>query len=378
MNLTAVKALQIAVVVGSVAFVVRAQPAPPDLILLNGKVFTSNLSRPYVEALAIRGERIVATGTTKEIIALAGKQTKRIDVGGRTVIPGINDAHDHIQVGPDAYEIQIKSDNPTWKQLTDAIADGAAKVPKGTWIVGAFGEAVLDDPQATRNILDTLVPDDPILLETWTGHAALMNAAGLRKLGVRDEEPNPEGGVYARNPSDGLMTGWAMEFAKFRIGRRFSELVSEQEAIKQLNQFFKQEARWGITTLQNMADPIAQDRCVALFEKSPPPIRVRVMWFGLTGPHGRLKTEGRAKPVSSLPLVTVSGTKWVLDGTPFERSAALRMPYSDRPGTSGELNFSRSEMESMLRESLNSRDQLMVHVVGDRTSETFLNAMIAT
>ena len=243
MNLTPMKALQIAVVVACVALVVRAQPAPPDLILVNGKVFTSNASRPYVEALAIRGERIVATGTTNEIVALAAKQTKRIDVGGRTVIPGINDAHDHIQVGPDAYEIAVKSDNPTWKEVTEAVAAGAAKAPKGTWIVGAIGDAVLDDPQATRTVLDTLAPDNPILLETWTGHAALMNTAGLRKLGVGEEEPNPEGGVYVRNPSDGRMTGWAMEFAKFRIGRRFSELISEQEALHQLNQFFEQEAR---------------------------------------------------------------------------------------------------------------------------------------
>jgi predicted amidohydrolase YtcJ len=134
----------------------------------------------------------------------------------------------------------------------------------------------------------------------------------------------------------------------------------------------------GITTVQNMADPITQDRCIALFEKAPPPIRVRVMCFGLTGPHGRLTNEGHAQPVPSLPLVTVSGTKWVLDGTPVERSAAMRKPYADRPDTSGTLNFSQSEMEDILRESLMSGDQLMVHVVGDRTTATFLKAMNAT
>jgi hypothetical protein len=141
---------------------------------LNGKVFTSNASHPYVEALAIRRERIVATGSTKEIAALAGKQTKLIDVGGRTVISGINDAHDHIQVGPDGYELPIKSDNPTWKQVTDAVGAGAAKIAK---VPGSSGylETLLDDPQVTRTVLDALAPDDPVLLETWTGHAALMN-----------------------------------------------------------------------------------------------------------------------------------------------------------------------------------------------------------
>lgn len=378
MHLTSVKALLIPLLVGSVAFVVWAQQAPPDLILFNGKVFTSNGSHPYVEALAVRGERVIATGTTKEIAALAGKPTKLIDLGGRTVIPGINDAHDHIQVGPDGYELPIKSENPSWKEVTEAIAAGVAKVPKGTWVVGAFGDAILDDPQATRTVLDTVAPDDPVLLQSWTGHAAIMNTAGLRKLGVREDEPDPEGGVFVRSQSDGRLTGWAFEFANFRIGRRFSELVSDQEATKQLNQYFERAARWGITTVQNMADPTTADRCVSLFEKAPPPIRVRVMWFGLTGPHGRLITEGHAHPVPALPLVTVSGTKWILDGTPLERSAAMKKPYSDRPDTSGKLNFSQPEVEDILRESLKSGDQLMVHVVGDRTTEIFLNAMDAT
>ena len=127
-----------------------------------------------------------------------------------------------------------------------------------------------------------------------------------------------------------------------------------------------------------MSNPITAERCVALFEKAPPPIRVRVMWFGLTDEHGRL-TKGRpdlaTHPVSP---ITVSGTTWILDGTPIQRSAAIRTLYADRPSTSGELNFSEKEMENILRESLQRDDQLLVHVVGHRTVETFLKAMDAT
>jgi predicted amidohydrolase YtcJ len=77
-------------------------------------------------------------------------------------------------------------------------------------------------------------------------------------------------------------------------------------------------------------------------------------------------------------LITVSGTKWVLDGTPIERSAAMRKSYADRPEISGDMNFPEPEMESMLREALKNNDQLLVHIVGDRTTETFLKAMEAT
>lgn len=127
-----------------------------------------------------------------------------------------------------------------------------------------------------------------------------------------------------------------------------------------------------------MASNISPERCAALFERVPPPIRVRVMPFGLMDEHGRITNEGRVSNLHLSPLVTVTGTKWLLDGTPIEHSAAMRQPYADRPSTSGELDFSEKEMETMLRESLQRNEQLMVHVVGDRTIETFLNAMEAT
>jgi predicted amidohydrolase YtcJ len=193
---------------------------------------------------------------------------------------------------------------------------------------------------------------------------------------VREEEANPVGGSFVRG-SDGKLTGRIFEYAQFEIDRRMSELVSDDDAVRQLNQVFAHSARLGITTIQDMANPISADRAAALFAKSPPPIRIRVMWFGLTNQYGRIKDRGDL-PLHPAPLVTMSGTKWIIDGTPIEHSAAMRKPYADHPGTSGELNFSEKEMEDILRESLQRNDQLMVHVVGDRTVETFLNAMDAT
>ena len=85
------------------------QQSPPNLILLNGKIFTSNSAHPFVEALAIRGERIVAVGTAEEVQMFAGPQTKRIDLAGRVVIPGINDAHHHCGFEPTGFHLQFKS-----------------------------------------------------------------------------------------------------------------------------------------------------------------------------------------------------------------------------------------------------------------------------
>ncbi len=365
-------------VLAALHHVAFAQKVSPDLILFNGKVFTSNANQPYVEALAIRGERIVAAGSSKEVVSLAAQNTKRIDLGGRTVIPGINDAHMHLGIAPAAYDLPLKGIDPSWKEITDALDTATSKAPTGTWIAGVFGETVLDDPQATRKVLDTIAPYHLVMLFDWTGHASLLNTAAMRKLGVREDEPNPEGGMFVRNPADHKLTGMTFEFANLRIQRRLTALAGDTEAVAELKGYFDNAAQLGVTSIQDMAQPIPADRCVALLAKAVPHIRVRVIWFGLTDENGRLPNEGRVLNVSTAPLVTVSGTKWILDGTPIEHSAAMRQPYTDRPGTSGALDFSQMEMEAILREALKSNDQLIVHVVGDRTVETFLNAMDST
>jgi predicted amidohydrolase YtcJ len=375
---TKTRILELAFAFSVLVSTAHGQHPTPDLILVNGKVFTSSASHPYADAVAIRGERVVAVGSSKEIAALAGKDTRRIDLGSRLVIPGINDAHYHLGVAPETYDLRIHENDPKWQQIKEALSSAVATVPKGRWIEAAIGANILDDPQATRTALDMLAPDNPVILSDWTGHASLMNSPALRKLGIREDQPNPEGGIYVRNQEDGKLTGMIFEFAQFQTSRKVSEAASEQEAEQQLQEFFNQAGRWGITTVQNMANPITAERCIALFEKAHPPIRVRVIWFGLTGEHGRLTKERRDLPAHPVPLVTVSGTKWILDGTPIERSAGMRKPYADRPSTLGELNFSEKEMEDILRESLQRDDQLMVHVVGDRTVEAFLNAMDAT
>ena len=354
------------------------QQPSPDLILFNGRIFTSNASRPYVEALAILGERISAVGTSKEIIALARKDTQRIDLAGRTVIPGINDAHDHLVVGPKSYELPIKNIDPAWKEITEALSSAVATIPKDTWITATFGATVLDDPEATRVVLDRLAPDNPVMLTDLAWHASLLNTRAFQKLGIREDESNPNGGLWVRNPTNGRLSGMAFEFARFDVARRFSELGTEEEAEQQLSQFFGRAARWGITTVQDMANPITQRRCADLLANAPPPIRVRIIWFGLTDQRGRLTNENRAASMHAVPLVNVSGTKWILDGTPIERSAAMRRPYTDGPDTSGTLDFSEKEIEDILRQSLQNREQLMLHVVGDRTTEVVLDVMDAT
>src|SRR5713101_2020426 len=130
------------------------QQSAPDLILFNGKVFTSNSSHPFVEALAIRRERIVALGASKEIVALSGPETKRLNLGERVVIPGINDAHCHLDIAPRSSELHFKDTDPKWSEVEKEVRSAIAGAPKGALIVGEVGPTVWDDRKARRKRLD--------------------------------------------------------------------------------------------------------------------------------------------------------------------------------------------------------------------------------
>ena len=149
----------------------------------------------------------------------------------------------------------------------------------------------------------------------------------------------------------------AGHFVRTAYGRR-SDMATEEEVLQQTRAFFQDAVKLGIRSVQDMSLPGGAERCVMASRKAPTPIRMRVIRMASKTVNGRDKTEGRTLPLYAAPLITVSGTQWLLDGSPIERTAALRKPYTDLPSTSGELDFPEKEMEAMLRESLQNDDQL--------------------
>jgi len=157
-----------------------AESGKADLVLFHGKIFTSDAVHPYVQALAIRGERIIATGDSAEIEALAGPQTREIDLGGRTVIPGINDAHNHLEVFPaDTVELPFKTLDPSWPDVREALAAAVVKARRGAPLLAYIGPTVFTDRDAARDSLDKLAGDHPVFLASVTGHAYILNSRAL-------------------------------------------------------------------------------------------------------------------------------------------------------------------------------------------------------
>lgn len=355
------------------------QQTAPDLILVNGKIFTSDAKQPYVQALAIRRERIVASGDSAKIKALAGPNTQLIDLGGRTVIPGINDAHNHLGIAPpNQIELELASPDPSWPEMKAAIAAAVLKAPQGTFISGTIAWKIFHDRSVDRNALGQVAPHNPVILQTLTNHAWIMNSRALAQAGIREDQPDPMGGRFERS-SDGKLTGVVREYAAFDVERTFADQTSDADALAELRNTFAEALKWGITSIQDMSNDMAPERCVALLEKMPTPLRIRVMRMPGTTPAGRNVHEGRPAPHSSNPLITVSGTKWMLDGTPVEGTFAPR----DDSATVGyfvlheQLTFSKDQIASMLRETLQDHDQLLVHVSSYPPAAAMVDAMQA-
>ncbi|UOQ65851.1 amidohydrolase [Hymenobacter volaticus] len=354
-----------------------SQQQPVDLVLLNGRLFTSDAARPTAQALAIRGERIVAVGTSAEIAKLAGATTRRIDLQGHTVTPGFNDAHNHFSPSPRGEFLTFKSREPTWEEASQAIALAVQKAPVGTWIFGEVGVAVVTNEQVNRAALDQLAPRHPVLLRAYYGHGYIANSLALKQLNIQEQTPDPLGGYFEHTTSGTRqLNGRFWEYAQWQPSRTLTAQAPDSVVLAELRSFSAEAVRLGITSMQ-LFSFMPFERFRRLLIQAKLPIRVRAIPFSPTTAQQRDLTEVRQLPPLSKQTgkVTVSGIKWVLDGTPYERGAALRQPYQDRPGWTGKLNFSEAEVARMVQESVDFHQQLLIHCAGDRSAEVVLKAL---
>jgi len=349
----------------TLAVAARGSAAPPaDLLLLNGKVFTADPAHPWAEAIAIRGERIVAVGERAAVEREAGRGVRRLDLGGRVVIPGINDAHAH--VGPElpGTPIAVKGMEPSFDDVLAAVREAAAAAPAGGSLKGEVGWTALSDPRATRAALDEAAGGRPVVLECWTGHDGLVSSAVLRAAGIGEESWNPPGGFYGHLTGTRTLSGALHEYALWRLTRRLRSEVPAEQAVRDVHAFEQQALRFGITSVQDMSNALRRDAFVRLLAQARPILRWRVITFPMVEPSQPDLDEGPEVPAHPTPLVTVSGTKWILDGTPVEARALMRDAYADPAGRYGQGNFRPESVLAAIRRA--GADPLLLHAVGDR------------
>lgn len=364
---------RVACLIGLVAAVGCAGAGAPDTVITNGKIFTANPAQPWAQALAIRGERVIAVGDSATISASAGASTRRIDAGGRTIVPGFNDAHTHIAIAPPSDRLTLPFD-PTLDQIAEAVRALVKTTPAGRIIQGEFGEAAWGNPSFTRAWLDALAPEHPVWFTAFTGHGVLLNSRALAVVDFDEKIADPVGGRIGRDAS-GRLNGRLEEYGNALAQRRFGIKTDSAEAVRIYRQYAAEARTFGITSTQLLGDALPAAEASKRLIEADVPMRWRYFRYPIRLGDNDILDSRPPLPPQPTPLIDMRGMKWVLDGTPIERLAAMRAPYSDAPAESGRVNLAPAQIDLFAGWAYGSEDPLAVHAFGDAAIEAYVAAI---
>src|SRR4030043_1923360 len=201
-----------------------------DLVIINGKVLTIDSENPSAEAIAVKGETILAVGSTNKIARMIEEgATEVIDAGGRLVIPGFNDAHVYFgPLDPDFIELRYTTDPSV---ITEKVKASVARSKPGEVIRGGHWEHEMFNNRQwpSKELIDKVSPDNPVLLDRADGHSVLVNSLVLTKSGINRDTPTPFGGEIQKDPLTGEPTGILKDAAMdlIRIGDEKIERIPE-------------------------------------------------------------------------------------------------------------------------------------------------------
>lgn len=341
-----------------------------DTVFSGGVIYTGVDDAPTVEAVAVKDGLIEAAGAKSALAGLIGPDTAVVDLKGAAMYPGFTDAHAHL-LGIGMRELTLNLDGVgSIDELVDIVAANVQESAPGAVIHGR-GWIETDWPEdrfPTRDDIDPVSPDNPVILYRADGHAALVNSAALKAAGVDAATPDPDGGRIEKD-ADGRPTGMLIDHAMGLVAGLIAAPTPAQkrEAYRVGAEIY---AAYGWTGLHNMSvDPADLDMIEKMSDSGKIKIRVynsidRQGLDGLIASGPRKNANGR---------VITRAVKLYADGALGSRGAALLQPYSDKPDTSGLLLIDKTEAAEILEKAINSGIQVNTHAIGDRGNRLMLD-----
>ena len=371
-----------------------AAELPADLILRSGRVWTLDGDRPEAQAVAVRGDRIAVVGSDADVLALRGPKTEVVDLEGRLLLPGFNDAHTHFENACDwAFQVALYDANDP-REIVERVAAAARRVPKGFWIRGGDYGAYASWNAAARNQpapplptlalrdLDLVVPDHPLALRRADG-ALLTNSLGLRLARWTKQMPDPRGGRMERDPKTGELTGLLFG----RSAERLVELIPPPSLERKLvgaRLVLQDFARYGITSIGDVARLDAASE-KALFHTHVERSSTDLAIFRELQKRGELSVRVYAfltlrllaetaalgiKPRTDEGLLRFGALKSFVDGYLMEE------PYASNKEYAGDFTF-RFIDEKTMAADIATADRAgfdpVVHTIGDKAHRLLLD-----
>ena len=372
--------------------------APADLVLTGGRVITLDGESRVAEAVAVRGDRVVAVGTVGEIEAFAGPDTERIDLAGRAVTPGLMDAHVHFANGGANRLYRLDLSYPNVENIGDVqrlVAEQAARVEEGEWVRGGgWDEGKLDELRYIyASDLDEIAAGRPVWLSHTMGHYGVANSMALEMAGITAETPDPPGGTIDRD-ANGNPTGVLKESAQGLVSRLVPGLGPEQqrEGIRALADAFNAECMTGgkdpgigAATWEAYRDVLADGDLS---------VRIFALWRGPNGTIDEVRAYADSLATFTRPYESTGddhlipgGVKLYIDGSGGARTAWMHDDWNREltgtdTGNRGYPTMDPDELRRRFRAYHDAGLHVSIHSIGDRgidwTVDSFVEALEAT
>jgi predicted amidohydrolase YtcJ len=340
-----------------------AQSAPVTLAVVNARIWTGNPKRPWAEAIAVRGDRIAAVGSSAEIRKLAGKGTNVIDAHGQMLVPGFNDAHVHIiSAGRGLSSVKLR-DAKTPAEFIARIKAYAKTIPKGAWVTdGDWDHTLWGGELPTRQWIDSVTPDNPVWVARLDGHMSLANSAALAAAHVTKDTRDVDGGLIVRDAS-GEPTGLLKDNAQSLVDDSLPDPPAEV-ADRSFEAAMHYLAERGVTSVQNMGGSWYD---LAVFERAHKAGRMITRMYAVVplASWERLRDTVAARGHGD-EWVRIGGLKGFVDGSLGSHTAAMLQPFSDSPKDTGLLVTSPESLYARTSGADKAGLQVMVHAIGDR------------
>lgn len=344
-----------------------------DVVFRNGNVYTVSKEQPRAEAIAVKDGKIVYVGANAGVAKFVGKRTKVVDLAGRTVVPGLTDAHYHLG-GVGLREMTLNLEGVT--SLEDFLAKVKARVaetPKGQWVTGRGWIETFWKPPVfpTRADLDKIAPDHPVYLVRADGHGAVVNSRALAIAGIDKTTKDPAGGEIMRDKQSGEPSGMILDNAQALVTKHIPA-SSEADLERALVLGAERSIQLGWTQVQNAGSSLDD---VARFERlyKAGKLKLRV-YNAVYGPGPAADAL-----LASGPTIGAFDGRWTnrtikvpFDGALGSKGAALLEPYADHD-SSGFLRVPEEKLYPMLVAALERGIQVETHAIGDRANRVILD-----
>ena len=346
-----------------------------DLVLQNGNFFTVCERVPNVQAVAIKGDRILAVGSNDEIARYIQEKTRVINLEGKFGCPGFNDAHVHfVRGGMRMGDVDLKGVDSI-REIQRKVLQSVRTLPPGSWLTGGgWDQSCLPDGKwPTSQILDVVAPDVPIFLRRVCGHAALVNRKAILIAGITADTPNPPGGEIVKNPETGQPTGILKEGAMALVSQ-YIPSPSEETLTDAVMKALAEAGKYGITSIQDKSGAGMLEVYKDLLDRGKLTCRISLSSSLKESSEESKRLQKRYRGV----MLRFGGLDGILDGSIGAETAAFANPYLDDPINRGMLQWTQDELNGLVLLADKEGFQIQSHAVGDEANRMALDAYALT